>query len=201
MAYNKFTLKKVQTQFNLTMETSLPLFRQVPPIEPNARLIKLLDDFVPIAVAIDTEKSRSEWIVAPILGELRLELASKMSIFSGINFEVDRKQQLTGFCDFLISQSPNQLTLTAPVVAIAEAKKDNIKAGLGQAIATMIAAQIFNEREGNPLEVIYGVSTTGTTWKFLNLIGQTVSVDSDEYHISNLNKIMGILTYMVTNKA
>ncbi len=199
MAYNKFTLNKVQKQFGLTLESRLPLFRQIVAGEASARLVKLLDDFVPIAVAVDTEKARSEWIVAPILGDLRLQLAGKMSLFSGINFQVDSKQQLTGFCDFLISRSPNQLTVAAPVVAIAEAKKGDVMEGLGQAIATMIAAQKFNEQEEHPLEVIYGASTSGTVWKFLKLIGQTAYVDSDEYHISQLNKIMGILTHMVLN--
>ncbi len=198
MAYNKFTLNKVRKQFGITLDSSLPLFRHITPLAVRPRLSELLNDFVPIAVAIDTEKARSEWIVAPILGELRLQLAGKMSLFSGINFQVDAKQNLSGFCDFLISRSPDQLDLGAPVITVVEAKKGEIMAGLGQAIATMIAAQIFNERENTPQEVIYGATTIGTNWKFIKLIGKTAYVDSDEYYLHDLGKIMGILTDMVS---
>jgi hypothetical protein len=34
--------------------------------------------------------------------------------------------------------------------------------------AEMIAAKLFNEREGNALNTIYGAVTTGTTGTFLN---------------------------------
>ncbi len=61
----------------------------------------------------------------------------------------------------------------------------------------MIAAQLFNQREQSPLPCIYGAVTYGTDWKFLKLVDQTVYIDKEEYHISNINKIMGILVYMV----
>jgi hypothetical protein len=60
----------------------------------------------------------------------------------------------------------------------------------------MRASQIFNERRENQIETIYGVVTTGSNWKFLKLQNQTVYIDFDEYHIKELNKIMGILLSM-----
>ena len=199
MAYNKFTLKKVKKQFGLTFNSAEALFAQAKPVAVSSLLQETLTEFAPLAMAIDTEKARSEWIVAPILGELRKHLKGQMTLFSGINFDVDAKQDLTGFCDFLISRSPDQYVLGAPVITVVEAKKGDVMAGLGQAIATMVAAQIFDERENSPLEVIYGVSTTGTTWKFLKLTGQTVYIDSEEYYLRDLEKIIGILSYMVLN--
>jgi len=199
MAYNKFTLKKVKKQFGLTFNSAEALFAQAKPVAVSSLLQETLTEFAPLAMAIDTEKARSEWIVAPILGELRKHLKGQMTLFSGINFDVDAKQDLTGFCDFLISRSPDQYVLGAPVITVVEAKKGDVMAGLGQAIATMVAAQIFDERENSPLEVIYGVSTTGTTWKFLKLTGQTVYIDNDEYYLRDLEKIIGILSYMVLN--
>ncbi len=199
MAYNKFTLKKVKKQFGLTLTSAEALFAQAKPVAVSSLLHEILTEFAPLAIAIDTEKARSEWIVAPILGELRKHLKGQMTLFSGINFEVDAKQDLTGFCDFLISRSPDQYVLGAPVITVVEAKKGDVMAGLGQTIATMIAAQIFNEQENTPVEVIYGVCTTGTTWKFLKLMGQTVYIDSEEYYLRDLEKIIGILSYMVLN--
>jgi hypothetical protein len=38
---------------------------------------------------------------------------------------------------------------------------------MGQCIAEMVAAQIFNQQSGNNIETIYGVVTSGTNWRFL----------------------------------
>jgi hypothetical protein len=105
---------------------------------------------------------------------------------------------LSGFCDFIISRSTLQLLVKAPVVALVEAKNDNIKSGLAQCMAEMVAAQIFNQREGNDIPKIYGVVTNGTAWQFLELESQNVTVDLEEYSIKNLPKILGILTSFVS---
>jgi hypothetical protein len=77
------------------------------------------------------------------------------------------------------------------------AKKENINAGLGQCVAEMIAARIFNQREGNDISTIYGTVTTGTNWKFLKLINQVVEIDLTDYYINNIGKILGILSSIV----
>jgi hypothetical protein len=74
-----------------------------------------------------------------------------------------------------------------------EAKNENIKAGLGQCIATMLAADLFNQQENTPEEVIYGAVTTGTDWKFLKLVGSKVYIDQSDYYIKEIDKILGIL--------
>ncbi|GCL35647.1 MAG: hypothetical protein ACKO9I_12000 [Sphaerospermopsis kisseleviana] len=51
--------------------------------------------------------------------------------------------------------------INAPVILVVEAKNENIKGGLGQCIAEMYAAKLFNEREENEITEIYGVVTTG----------------------------------------
>jgi hypothetical protein len=61
----------------------------------------------------------------------------------------------------------------------------------------MVAAQIFNEREGNEISVIYGTVTSGTNWKFLKLEGQVIEIDLNEYYLSDVNKILGILASAV----
>jgi ABC-type uncharacterized transport system substrate-binding protein len=96
-------------------------------------------------------------------------------------------------CDFIISESPEQLFVSAPVITLVEAKKENITAGLGQCVAEMLAAQIFNEREGNNIPVVYGSVTSGTNWKFLKLDGKVIEIDLSEYYLKDVNKILGIL--------
>jgi hypothetical protein len=116
-----------------------------------------------------------------------------MSLFSGAEFNVDENTGLMGYCDFIISQSAEQLFIKAPVVMLVEAKNENIKNGLGQCVAEMLAAQLFNQREQNPITTIYGVVTTGTNWKFLRLTDHQVEIDLKEYYLSEIDQILGIL--------
>lgn len=60
-----------------------------------------------------------------------------------------------------------------------ETKKENIPAGLGQCVAEMLAARIFNERAGNENLIIYGTVTTGSIWQFLKLEGQSIGIRFD----------------------
>jgi hypothetical protein len=64
----------------------------------------------------------------------------------------------------------------------------------------MLAAKLFNEREGNNIQTIYGTVTTVTNWKFLKLIGQVIEIDLSEYYINEIGKIIGILSTIVTQK-
>jgi hypothetical protein len=58
----------------------------------------------------------------------------------------------------------------------------------------MLAARIFNEREGNEIYTIFGTVTSGTNWRFLKLQGDFINIDLDEYYLSDIKKILGILT-------
>lgn len=193
MAYSKFTLGELQKLFNLQFVEKLGAFSTVPEVKPSDRLQDLLKDYLPLAVAIASEKARSELIIAPILVEIKKQLNNQISLFSGIEFNVDSERGLNGFCDFILSKNEEQLFIKAPVIALVEAKNDNLRSGLSQCIAEMVAAQIFNQQEGNAIANIYGVVTTGTVWQFIVLEAQTVLIDLEEYSIQNLDKILGIL--------
>ena len=193
MAYSDFTLRKIKKEFDLDISEAIDFFSKTPVLEPSNFLTQTLRENLPLALAINTEKSRSEMIICPILLELRRQLKSSVSLFSGTEFNVDAEKGLNGTCDFLMSCSSEQLSIVAPVVAIVEAKKENLNAGLGQCIAEMLAAQIFNEREGNKVSSIYGAVTTGNIWKFLQLKNTMIQIDLTEYLISNLGQILGIL--------
>ena len=201
MSYSKFTLKRVKQEFNLDIIESQDLFAAIEAVEISDYLHTTLNYNVPLALAISTEKARSELIIANVLLELKRQLNDQISLFSGINFDVDNDRDLNGFCDYLLSQSSEQFYLSAPVVAIVEAKNEQVTVGLGQCIAEMIAAKIFNDREGNPVSRIYGAVTTGNNWKFLKYEGDTVYIDRLEYYIDNVKKIMGILIRMVNLEA
>jgi hypothetical protein len=193
MPYSQFSIDVIESAFGFDISERIGMFADVPEIAYSELLVQILKDYIPLAIAVGTEKARSEFIIAPILFELKKQLSDRISLFSGKEFNVDPERGLSGFCDFIISRSTEQLFIQSPVITIVEAKNDNIQSGLGQCIAEMIAAQIFNERRGNPIKNIYGVVTTGSIWKFLRLTQQRIEVDLDEYFINNVGKILGIL--------
>lgn len=198
MPYSKFTLEEVLTKFNLTLVEKLGKFNNLPEIAPSKLLEETLEDNIPLAVAIATEKARSELIVSPILVAVRKHLNKQISLFSGIEFNVNIELELSGFCDFIISYSSLQSIIQAPVVVLVEAKNDNIKSGLGQCLAEMVGAQIFNQDRGNQISKIYGAITTGTAWQFLELEGQNAVLDLEEYSLKNLPKLLGILISFIS---
>ncbi|NEO84018.1 MAG: hypothetical protein F6J87_07140 [Spirulina sp. SIO3F2] len=198
MSYSQFTLDQVKAKFELTIQEDRPLFTEPPQVQPSQLLQQLLQDYLPLALAMNSEKARSEFIIAPILADVRHHVTQPISLFSGKEFNVDAEKNLTGFCDFLLSKSKEQLFIEAPVAIIVEAKNENIIGGLGQCAAAMIAAQIFNQNYGQVVPEIYGGVTTGNVWRFLRLIDHTLEIDSDEYYIKELPKILGILTLSFT---
>lgn len=197
MPYNSLQLHDLRTHFDLTINQTADLFSAVPEYALSDFLRSILDEYVPLGRAIGTEKARSEFIIAPILAELRKLTSYQISLFSGIELNIDPDKGLSGVCDFVISRSPGQFFLTVPIVVMVEAKNDSIKGGIVQCMGEMIAARIFNQREGNEQNVIYGAVITGTTWKFLKLEGDTVFIDQPEYYIDNSGKILAILMHMV----
>ena len=149
-----------------------------------------------VALAINTEKAKSEFIIAPLLLELRRLLGGAMGLFSGVEFDVDVDKGLNGFCDFILTRTTRQFILTAPLVAIVESKNDNLRNGLGQCIAAMYAAELYNQRSDSNITSVYGVVTTGSAWKFLRLTQSELTLDLKEYYIDNAGKILGVLKHI-----
>lgn len=201
MAYSNFTLAAVLATFQLKTIESADLFSEIETVAPSADLTTELKKKVPLATTIGTEKARSELIVANILVELREHYERRISLFSGIDFSVDVENGLTGVCDFLVSLSPGQIVLEAPVIMLVEAKKEDLIGGLGQCAAEMLAAQRFNGEKGNEVPRIYGTVTSGTDWLFLKLEEKCLHIDLTIYPIALCEKILGILVNMVAQKA
>ena len=200
MAYSNFTLQTVEEEFELDLVEYAGIFAEIEPVELSAELTNALARNVPLATAINTEKARSELIVSTVLVELREQFDRKISLFSGIDFNVDAENGLTDVCDFLISLSPRQSYVEAPIIALVEAKNLDLKLGLGQCIAEMLAAQRFNIERGNDIPCIYGASTTGIDWQFLKLQENNLHIDMATYTIERCDRILGILSSMVAQK-
>ena len=177
MSYSEFTsIIKVKQAFGLTTVEGPRFLPQTTPIDPSATLTDFLANSLPVAVATGSEKARSEMIITPVLLEVRKILQQNISLFSGEDFTVDYESGLNGICDYLISRSPEMLEIEAPAVAVVEAKKADLKTGIGQCVAEMVAMQKFNEAKGKPISVIYGSVSNGTQWRFLKLEEKIVSI-------------------------
>jgi hypothetical protein len=193
MPYSEFTFQSLRDKLALHLGQDASLFAHIEEVTVSEYLQTTLQENVALALNINTEKARSEMIIAPMLIEVRKILKKQVSLFSGVELQVDAALGLTGVCDYIISKSTNQVYVSAPAVMIVEAKNENIKADLPQCIAAMYAAQIYNEREHNEVDRILGIVTTGSNWKFLTLEDTHVLIDYDEYLIDQAGKILAII--------
>jgi len=198
MAYSDYTLSEIKEKFQLVIEAETDIFSDVGEEKISGFLSEILKENIPLALAIHTEKARSEMIVTPVLIELRKMLNHRISLFSGVEFNVDREKGLNGVCDYIVSLSKEQFYVSSPVISVVEAKNDNIKSGLAQCAAAMIGSRIFNEQKGNRIDRIYGIVTTGSNWRFLKL-DDALYVDVKEYYIGQLGKIMGIMLHIINS--
>ena len=145
MARGDFTLSRVKNELGIEVIESISLFPMIEPRKISDLPRQFLDRDGGLATLINTEKARSEFLIAPILGEILERSDQPSSLFSGTDFNVDLEQGLVGCCDFILNQSAEQVDIVAPVITIVEAKNESIRSGLGQCIAEMVAAQLLNQ--------------------------------------------------------
>ncbi len=201
MAFGDFDLKAAREKFGLGIDERQDLFSATAALEVPGYLRQLLDEWAPAALAMNTEKARSEMIIAPILMAAVRLAPPPVSLFSGVTFDVDKDQGLNGACDYLVTRSAERFYISHPVVAVVEAKKEDLPGGLGQCVAAMVAARLYNEREGSPRRTVFGAVTSGSNWRFLKLEDKTVFIDRPEYYLDRVGQILGILVRLMTAPA
>ncbi len=189
MSYEDFDIIKVESELGLKVKNRL-LAWQIEFIEPSSWLIETLGRGAENALV--SEKSRSEFLVAPVMLAIREINENRIQIYSGQILNVDANLGLTGECDFILSKAEPTPILREPIMAVVEAKKNDIEKGLGQCIAQMVGARIFNHRRGNDFKEIFGCVTTGETWQFLKLEQTEAFVDTNRFFISEVGKILGV---------
>ncbi|MCU0468388.1 MAG: hypothetical protein MUF58_07285 [Arcicella sp.] len=194
MAYKNFTLEKLKKDFGI-INRSQSLFESVEPIQASNWLKETLETSQLLPKR--SEKARSEWFVAPILMELKKRNSDFLTIHSGDNLNADTKSGLNGECDFIIGKNTHSFTIDAPLFAVVEAKKQDFDLGIAQCAAQMLGAKIFNEKENQPLSVIYGAVTTADDWLFLKLENNILIIDNELYPYKELSTVLGILQKIV----
>jgi hypothetical protein len=197
MAYNNFSLQEAIDRFEINLLEST-FCDSLPPATPQPEFLTIFHQSLPLAQRAKSEKAKSELLVSPILVEVRRLVGDRVQLFSGEEFNVDRDRGLNGFCDFLFSRSTTSYVIQAPILMLVEAKKGELDIGLGQCIAEMYAAEIFNQTKAKVIPVVYGCVTSGKLWQFLKLEGKDVTIDPNEYQVTPVERILGILKWMVT---
>ena len=198
MSYSDMTLEIVRSRFGITMKERA-MFPRLGAIPATPWLKSALAQGN--GMALISEKSRNEMIVVPVLLTCRELMQDCFYIYSGIRFDVDAERGLKGECDFILSRTPPLPIVTAPVAVLVEAKRQDIEEGLGQCAAQMIAARIFNEREGQPNLRIGGCVTTGEAWQFLSLEKNALTLDSQRHYINEVDKLLWIVSQLVEPKS
>ena len=197
MSFREFKYPDLLATFGLSWRTTLNLFPDVPPVAPDPAVVRVLGLVSPLASTLNTEKARSEWMTALVLGDFWARYGGQISLYSGADFQADPAAGLNGYCDFLLARAPQRPNIQPPAVVVVEAKPEDINDGLGQCIAGMVGAQRYNARLGVPAETVYGCVTTGSLWKFLRLEGTTLTFDLTEHTLHDLPHLLGILTHMI----
>ena len=198
MAYSDFiNISQVEKQFGIR-QTLGSLFESIAPLQPSQHLQVDLDEVIKMP-HINSEKAKSEFLIVPILKEIRRQTYS-FSIFSGYTFDVDKEKSLVGICDYILSNNADSLEIKSPVFCLVEAKNRTTIEGIPQLAAEMIAAQIFNAQEENDIDTMYGCVTTGTEWIFLKLQNNILTVDTQSHYITTheLPYLLGAFRQLLT---
>ena len=199
MSFTDFTLESAEAAFGLTTQPA-DLFPGLQPLAVPPWLRDLLERGRLVA-ALVSEKARSEFLVVPILLAARDLAPGALSIYSGQRLDIDPARGLSGECDYILALTPPVPRLKAPLITVLEAKKGDVEAGLGQCVAQMVAAQLFNERAGEPIRLVFGCVTTGEVWQFLRLDASAVIIDRVRLFIDNVGGILAALQAIITRGA
>lgn len=193
-SYSKFKYEDIE-QLGLSIVQE-PWLTPTAPIAPSDLLLQLFD--INLKLPLFTEKAKSELIITPILNEIWVKNQTRFTIYSGYNFEVDKKRGLNGFCDYLLAKLPLSVFINTPVFAVVEAKNEqDLPHAVPQCVAEMYAAHLFNEARHKEIPIIYGAITSGFEWVFLKLEQNVAMLDPKRYFLNELPTLLGAIQTII----
>ncbi len=202
MAYQDFTLDDLRVQFGIenkrelfNLSTGDFLLEESQKITPSKRLLEDLREVQDLPIR--SEKAKSEWIVVPILRELRKHNQNFFTIYSGEHLNVDDEIGLRGECDFILAKETNSFNINYPIIQLVEAKKNDVELGVAQCAAQMVGAQFYNKNKGVEVEKIYGCVTTGNEWLFMKLENKCIKIDKKIVYLNEIELILNIFQSII----
>jgi hypothetical protein len=195
MAYSDYTsLQKLSSELGISHQRQR-LFTRIQPAAPSAKLTEDISE-AQNYYSLSTEKAKSEFLITPILREVKRTHLDIVSIFSGVNLDTNCGR-LNGYCDFILTSTANSVELVAPIFCLVEAKNRSIEEGFAQCAAEMFAALLFNEQNQTPVAFMYGCVTNGYEWCFLKLENNKVFIDSERLFLNDLAHILGVFEFII----
>lgn len=193
MVYSDFTLFDLEEKFGVKHQRKNLNFSPQP-IKVSERLRFELDEST--EMPIKSEKARSEWIVVPILKELRLLNNKFFTIYSGDTLIGDRETGLQGECDFILTKDAQSYDISVPIFQIVEAKRNDLEEGIRQCAAQLVGAKKYNERKGVKIDKLYGCTTTGDNWQFIEY-SDKLYIDNKKYYLVEIEQLLGIFQSII----
>lgn len=194
MAYSDFTLTGLKLAFGITNQTR-PLFTPLPPLPISDELQRALNRAKELPIR--SEKAKSEWLVAPILSEVRMLTDRFFTIYSGENLPADDLVGLRGECDFILAKDIGTFDINYPIIQVVEAKKNDLEIGIPQCAAQMVGARIFNEKREVYPPFLYGCVTTGDEWQFMQLTGNELVIDTRKYYLVEIGELLAVFVSLI----
>lgn len=195
--YSKFTYDDLSELGLEVVIVDLFAGTTILPVQPSQKLVETLLEAN--EVSLDSEKARSEFLIAPTLRELQRNNKTVFAVYSGFNFTVDAARGLQGFCDYLLAKLPLKVVPNTPIIAVVEAKlSGSLAAAIPQCVAEMYASYLWNQKKGEAIAVIYGIITNGESWLFSRYEGgATVEVDKMSYPLAKIEHVLGVLQHVI----
>jgi hypothetical protein len=197
MPYSKFTnIEDIAQKFQLTLKSTL-LFPKKKVIQPSTWLLETLEKAQKMRYL--NEKERSERLANPILTEICDKNDYNITLYSGRELTADRQRGLHGECDFMLSFGRFIEFVDVPLFTVVEAKRNDLEYGTAQCAAQMVGMQLFNQQKGANMNTIFGATTNGREWKFMQLIQNTLCIDEEIFEITDhrLSFLLGALQTII----
>lgn len=188
MAYSEFTLSDLEEKFGVKHQRKRLIFDSNP-IKASEKLQLDLDES--IKMPIKSEKARSEWIVVPILKELRRMNDNFLTIYSGDVLVGEKETGLHGECDFILTKDTQSYEISVPIFQLVEAKRNDLEEGVRQCSAQLVGAKKYNERKGIKMDKLFGCTTTGDDWQFIEY-SDKLYIDDKKYYLVEIDELLGI---------
>lgn len=195
MAFSDYTtLQKLNSELGIAHHRQ-KLFIKINLITPSDKLLEDLQEAQDY-YSLTTEKAKSEFLITPVLREVRRTHLDSVGVFSGVNLDAPAAG-LSGFCDFILSRHPETVELTAPICCLVEAKNRTLEEGFAQCAAEMYAATLFNESNEKLHQFMYGCVTNGYDWSFLRLEKQLLQIDTERFFLNQVSSILGVFQIII----
>ena len=173
----------------LELDDLIPWTIQQSPVQPSDFFQQHLDR---LNRHFDLESyEESKKLLIDAICDEALDAFERLKIWKGAQLE---GEQAAGYVDYLIAERKRYLT--APLLCVIEAKKDDFEQGLAQCLVEMQACQWRNEQEGKGAADIFGIITNGQGWKFYRLTPTREVYESELYSTGDMELLLGRLRYV-----